>query len=409
MENQQEELLKSWVQVPKHSDFTIYNLPFGIFRNKRLSPRMGIAIGDKIVDLSALQEEGFFQDIKLEEGIFLQDRLNPLIALGKATTRKVRDKVQQLLGEDNPDLKDHQSRGKIMVGLKEAEMMLPISIGDCTAFEEVVLDTTDAGSQRLFPEFTQRKVSTIMLSGVSVYRPKNHIRTLDNFSHEFGPTRALDFEPELAFVVGRPTRPGDSIGVADAEDYLFGVLLFNDWTARDVQSHGGIRLPHASKSFASSISPWVVTLDALEHFRHPLPVQHPDLMPYLRDERENNGFDIRLEAYVKPENGTEHLVSRGNFKHAGWAASQLLAQQTINGSNVEIGDVIAAGAVVHHEEEHDSSLEEYAKAAPPSPEGGRSGEFVHDGDTVILKAYGEREGIRVGFGELISKVLPPKS
>ncbi len=183
MENHQAELLKSWVQVPKHSDFTIYNLPYGIFKNKRLSPRVGLAIGDKIVDLAALQEEGFFQDIKLEEGIFLQDSLNPVIALGKSTTKKVREKVQQLLNEDNPDLKDHQSRGKIMVGLKEAEMMLPLSIGDCTAFEEVSPEDAGTAYQRLFPEFTQRKVSTIMLSGASFHRPKNHIRTLDNASH----------------------------------------------------------------------------------------------------------------------------------------------------------------------------------------------------------------------------------
>jgi fumarylacetoacetase len=408
MENQQAELLKSWVQVPKHSDFTIYNLPFGIFRNKRLSPRVGMAIGDKIVDLAALQDEGFFQDIKLQEDIFLQECLNPIIALGKSTTKKVRDKVQQLLNEDNPDLKDHQSRGKIMVGLKEAEMMLPLSIGDCTAFEEVASEVGGGGKQRLFPEFTQRKVSTIMLSGASYHRPKNHIRTLDNVSHEFGPTRALDLELELAFVVGKPTRLGDSVGVADAEDYIFGVVLFNDWTARDVKSHGGSRLPHASKSFASSIGAWVVTLDALEPFRSPSPTQHPDLMPYLLDDRENNGFDIQLEAYIKPENGAEQLILQSNFKYAAWTAGQLLTQQTINGSNLEIGDVIAAGAVTHQEEELYSSLGERSNANPLILENGSTREYLHDGDTVVLKAYGEREGIRVGFGELIGKVLPPK-
>jgi fumarylacetoacetase len=408
MENEQAELLKSWVQVPKHSDFTIYNLPFGIFRNKRLSPRVGIAIGDKIVDLSVLQEEGFFQDIKLEEGVFLVDSLNPLIALGKSTTKKVRDKVQQLLGEDNPDLKDHQSRGKIMVGLKEAEMMLPLRIGDCTAFEEVSLDAHAAPSQRLFPEFTQRKVSTLMLSGASFHRPQNHIRTLDKVSHEFGPTRALDFEVELAFVVGRSTRLGDRIGVADAEDYLFGALLFNDWTARDVQSSGGTDLPHASKSFASGISPWVVTLDALEYFRSSSPVQHPDLMPYLLDDREKNGFEIQLEVYLKPEKDTEQLVSRNNFKHADWTAAQLLTQQTVNGSNVEIGDIIAAGAVNRSDEGDHSSLGECTEADSLTLEDSGKREFVRDGDTVILRAYGEKEGIRVGFGELIGKVLPPK-
>src|SRR5690606_37593780 len=310
--------------------------------------------------------------------------------------------------EDNPDLKDHQSRGKIMVGLKEAEMMLPLSIGDCTAFEEVFPEDTGTAYQRLFPEFTQRKVSTIMLSGASFHRPKNHIRSLDNASHEFGPTRALDYEAELAFVVGRATRLGESVEVSDAEDYIFGVLLFNDWTARDVKSHGGSRLPHASKSFASGISPWVVTLDALDYFRHSSPIQHPDLMPYLRDERESNGFDIQIEAYVTSEKGGEQLVSSVNFKNAAWTASQLLAQQTINGSNVEIGDLIAAGAVVHQGKKPDSSSAGDSKEEGPAGQERLLRNFINDGETVIIKAYGEKNGIRVGFGELIGKVLPSK-
>lgn len=411
MENQQAELLKSWVQVPKHSDFTIYNLPFGIFRNKRLSARVGIAIGDKIVDLSALQEAGFFQDIKLEEGVFLQDSLNPLIALGRVTTRKIREKVQQLLNENNPDLKDHQSRGKIMVGLKEAEMMLPLKIGDFTAVEEInryLNPTVSRRNRKLFPELSQRKVSTIIHSGTSFHRPKSHINTLDKASYEFGPTRELDFELELAIVVGGSTRLGDTLALADAQDYIFGMLLFNDWTARDVGAQEGPGLSYGSKSFASGISHWVVTLDALEHFRVASPVQDPDLMPYLRHDKEDSGFDIQLEVYFQPGKGAEQLLCQSNFRHAPWSISQLLAQQTINGATIKIGDIIASGSVSNQKEGQYSSMTELAQSRPISLEGGEAREFVHDGDRVTLKAYCEKEGIRVGFGELINMVLPPK-
>lgn len=413
MENQKAELLKSWVQVPNHSDFTIYNLPFGIFRNKRLSPRVGIAIGDKIVDLSALQEAGFFQDIKLEEGVFLQDSLNPFIALGKFTTRKVREKVQQLLNENNSDLKDHQSRGKIMVGLKEAEMMMPIKIGDCTAFESPAEQSMSnhSGSRidggHLVPFESQRKVSTIIPSGTSFHRPKGQISTIDRASYEFGSSRQLDFELELAYVVGKPSKLGESISVTDAEDYIFGMLLFNDWTARDIQTEEAFLFSKSSKSFASSISFWVVTLDALEHFRIALPNQDRELMPYLQTTRDDR-FDIRLEAYLKPEKGTEHLLCHTNFRHAYWSASQLLAQQTINGSNIELGDLVASGTVSNPEEGHFSSMVELSKAGAITLEGGSIREFVQDGDTVIFKGFGEKEGIRVGFGDIVTKILPPK-
>ena len=412
MENQQAELLKSWVQVPKHSDFTIYNLPFGVFRNKRLSPRVGMAIGDKIVDLSALQEEGFFQDIKLEEGVFLQDSLNPFMALGKSTTKKVRERVQQLLNENNPDLKDHQSRGKIMVGLKEAEMLIPIKIGDCTAFENPsdLLFSSHSGSPTtsyLVPFESQRKVSTILPSGTSFHRPKGQISTLDKASYEFGTSRQLDFELELAYVIGKSSKLGDSISASDAEDYIFGMLLFNDWTARDIQAESHFLFSKSSKSFASSISYWVVTLDALEQFRTALPHQDSKLIPYLQTKRDD-GFDIRLEAYLKPEKGTETLLCQTSFKHAYWSASQLLAQQTINGSNIELGDLVASGTISNPEEGHYSSILELSKAGPIALEDGSSREFVQDGDTVIVKGYCEKEGIRVGFGEIATKVLPQK-
>jgi len=414
MENQKTELLKSWVQVPNRSDFTIYNLPFGIFRNKRLTPRIGIAIGDKIVDLSALQEAGFFQDIKLDDDIFLQDSLNPFIALGKPTTRKVRERVQQLLSEENKDLKDHQSRGKIMVGLKEAEMMMPLNIGDCTAFispSEMMLaqqqSTSNLSAGRLAPIESQRKVSAIVPSGNSFYRPKGRIVSPGKNSFEFGPCRQLDFELEIGFVVGKSTRLGDAIPVSDAEDYIFGMILFNDWSARDIQDQSGFLFPQASKSFASSISLWVVTLDAMEHFRIDTPDQNQQLMPYLQNKKEG-GFDIQLEAYLKAEKGEENLLCQTNFRHAYWSAGQLLTQQTLSGSSIEIGDLMASGAVSLSEENHYSSMAELSQAAAMPLIEGNSRDFVQDGDTVVVRGYSEKDGIRVGFGEISTKILPAK-
>src|SRR5690606_18435555 len=288
MENQQAALLKTWVQVPNRSDFTIYNLPFGIFRNKRHSPRIGIAIGDKIVDLSALQEAGFFHDIKLADDIFLQASLNPLIALGKATVKKVRDRVQQLLKEDNSDLKDHQSRGKIMVGLKEAEMMMPVNIGDFTAFlktSEFLLPGSESGAAagQSHPLGYQGKVSTIVPSGVPVYRPKGQLNNRESGAQEVGASRELDFELKVAFIVGKSTKMGESVSIADGEEYIFGLVLFNDWTARDIVAGGeGFYSPFSDKNFASSLSPWVLTLDALNKFRVAGPPHGDELPPYLQ-------------------------------------------------------------------------------------------------------------------------------
>lgn len=414
MENQKVALLKSWVQVPNHSDFTIYNLPFGIFKNKRLSPRVGIAIGDKIVDLSALQEAGFLLDMKLGEDIFLQDSLNPFIALGKSTTKKVRERVQQLLNEENPNLKDHQSRGKIMLGLKEAEMMMPVKVGDYTAFlspsEQALHINRNLDHYSLLnsvPIGYHGKTSSILPSGIPIYRPKSQSKSEEGNKMVFGPSGKLDFEMELAFVVGKSSKLGESIPIADAEEYIFGLILINDWTSRDIQAgENGFSLPFSSKNFAYSMSPWIVTLDALEVFRTTSPLQDHE-SPFLQS-KGTQGFDIQLEAYIKPEKGPENLVCQSNFKHAHWNMVQLLAQQTMNGCNVEIGDLLATGVASNPEENHFGSIMESIEKGPLTPEDGKIRGFVNDGDTVIIKGYGEKEGIRVGFGEVKAKLLPTK-
>ncbi|MDN3670230.1 fumarylacetoacetase [Echinicola jeungdonensis] len=414
--------MKSWVSGTQNSDFTIYNLPFGIFKNKRLGPRAGIAIGDKIVDLSALHDHGFFPDIKLPERIFLEGSLNRFIRLGKPTTKKVRERVQQLLSEENPDLKDHQVRGKVMITRKDVEMLMPVEVGDYTDFYSSKEHATNVGSMfrdpdnALLPNWKHLPVgyhgraSSIIPSGQPIYRPKGQFKDPEKKEPDFGPTRKLDFELEMAFITGKDTKMGDSISTEDAEDYIFGFVLFNDWSARDIQAWEYVPLgPFLGKSFASSISPWIVTLEALEPFRAPSPIQEVEVLPYLKCQKDH-GFDINLEVFLQPEKGNENLICKSNYKYMYWNIAQQLAHQTINGCNIKVGDMYASGTISGPTKENYGSMLEltWKGSQPLQLEGGKERKFIEDGDTVKMKGYGEKGGIRVGFGEVTTKVLPAK-
>jgi fumarylacetoacetase len=415
--------LKTWVEIPKNSDFTIYNLPFGIFKNKRLSPRVGIAIGDKIVDLSILDQEGFFSDLFLPEGIFLSEALNDLIALGKTQTKKIRERVQELLLADNEKLRDHSIRGKVMVNRKEAEMLLPVKIGDYTDFYSSMEHATNVGKMFRDPENAllpnwkhlpvgyHGRASSIIPSGVNIHRPKGQFKDPDMESPSFGPSRRMDFELELAFITGKSTKLGDSISTEEAEDYIFGFVLFNDWSARDIQAWEYVPLgPFLGKSFASSISPWVVTMEALDQFRLGGPTQDPEVLPYLKCETPHS-FDINLEAYIQPEGVKQaSRVCRSNFKYMYWNVAQQLAHHTVNGCNINVGDMMASGTISGPTEDSFGSMLElsWKGSKPIKLETGEERKFIEDGDTVILKGYAEKEGVRVGFGEVRSKLLPAK-
>lgn len=415
--------LKTWVEIPKNSDFTIYNLPFGIFKNKRLSPRVGIAIGDKIVDLSILDQEGFFSDLFLPEGIFLSEALNDLIALGKTQTKKIRERVQELLLADNEKLRDHSIRGKVMVNRKEAEMLLPVKIGDYTDFYSSMEHATNVGKMFRDPENAllpnwkhlpvgyHGRASSIIPSGVNIHRPKGQFKDPDMESPSFGPSRRMDFELELAFITGKSTKLGDSISTEEAEDYIFGFVLFNDWSARDIQAWEYVPLgPFLGKSFASSISPWVVTMEAWDQFRVDGPTQDPEVLPYLKCETPHS-FDINLEAYIQPD-GVKQVsrVCRSNFKYMYWNIAQQLAHHTVNGCNINVGDMMASGTISGPTEDSFGSMLElsWKGSKPVKLDTGEERKFIEDGDTVILKGYAEKEGVRVGFGEVRSKLLPAK-
>ncbi|MCH7412004.1 fumarylacetoacetase [Belliella sp. R4-6] len=411
----------SWVAVPKNSDFTIYNLPFGIFETKRISARAGIAIGDKIVDLSVLHDEGFFSDItQLPNDIFLRDALNDFIALGKSVTRKVRERVQDLLEEENENLKEHQCRGKAMVNRKEAIMHLPVKIGDYTDFYSSIEHATNVGTMfrdpdnALLPNWKHLPVgyhgraSSIIPSGIPITRPKGQFKDPNMESPEFGPSRRLDFEVELAFITGRATKMGDSIKTADAEDYIFGFVLFNDWSARDIQAWEYVPLgPFLGKNFASSISPWIVTLEALEYVRIAGPKQDQEVLPYLQCEKDH-AFDITLEAYIQPEGKNLNKVCKTNYKYMYWNIAQQLAHHTVNGCNINVGDMYASGTISGSTEDSYGSMLElsWKGTKPVQLEDGEERKFIEDGDTVIMKGFSEKDGIRVGFGEVSAKVLP---
>ena len=414
--------LTTWVEVPKNSDFTIYNLPFGVFKSKKLSPRIGIAIGDKIVDLNILDQEGFFANMFLPEGVFLKDSLNDLIDLGKVQTRKIRERLQELLLADNEKLRDHQSRGKAMVNRKEAEMLMPVKIGDYTDFYSSIEHATNVGKMfrdpenALLPNWKHMPVgyhgraSSIIPSGVPINRPKGQFKESDQEAPVFGPSKRLDFELELAFITGKSTKLGDSVSTAEAEDYIFGFVLFNDWSARDIQAWEYVPLgPFLGKNFASSISPWVVTLEALEPFRTQGPTQEPEVLPYLKSEKQGN-FDINLEVYIQPEGKSASKVCSSNFKYMYWNIAQQLAHHTINGCNINVGDMMASGTISGPTEDSFGSMLElsWKGTKPVKLETGEERRFVEDGDTVIMKGFAKKEGIRIGFGEVSSQVLAAK-
>jgi fumarylacetoacetase len=414
--------LKTWVELPKNSDFTIYNLPFGVFKNKKLSPRIGVAIGDKIVDLSILDQEGFFANLFLPEGLFLTESLNEMIALGKVQTRKIRDRVQHLLLAENEELRDHSIRGKVMVNRKEAEMLLPVKIGDYTDFYSSIEHATNVGAMFRDPENAllpnwkhlpvgyHGRASSIIPSGVPIHRPKGQFKDPDMEKPAFGPSRRLDFELELAFITGKQTKLGDSISTTEAEDYIFGFVLFNDWSARDIQAWEYVPLgPFLGKSFASSISPWVVTIEALEQFRIAGPMQEPEVLDYLKCDKPGN-FDLKLEVYIQPEGQKASKVTTSNFKYMYWNVAQQLAHHTVNGCNINVGDMMASGTISGKDETSYGSMLELSWKGTKAVklETGEERKFLEDGDTVIMKGFGEKDGIRVGFGEVSGMVLPAK-
>jgi fumarylacetoacetase len=413
--------LRSWVPVPEGSDFPIQNLPFGIFRTDSQFPHVCCAIGEQLVDLKALHVMGYLENLPFTLEDMVSPTLNRCMRHGKQAMRELRNRVSKLLRSDMPDLRDKEHHVRqVLFRQDEVQLLMPIAVGDYTDFYSSEDHARNVGTmfrdpaKALLPNWKHLPVgyhgraSSIVISGTPIHRPMGQVNASDETQPTFGPTKQLDFELEMAFVTfdGKPL--GQRISTAEADDYIFGMLLFNDWSARDIQRWEYVPLgPFLAKNFASTVSPWVVTLDALEPFRVSGPEQDPKVLPYLEYEGKKN-IDINLQVAIKPENAQETVVSNSNYKHMYWNMTQQLAHHTVNGCNIRCGDMMASGTISGpHEGSFGSMLEIAWKGTKPvAMNDGSQRTFIQDGDAVIMRGYAERDGVRIGFGSCAAKVLP---
>lgn len=408
--------LTSWLPVPADSDFSIHNLPFGIFSTENSRPGVGIAIGDKIVDLFALAALGLLDGIPFDHLSLMMPTLNEFIRCGKGVTSAVRLRVQELLTNPDSPLRNHP---EALVNQQDVTMHLPVEIGDYTDFYSSIEHATNVGimfrdpANALLPNWRHLPVgyhgraSSIVVSGTPVRRPWGQVMPKGAVAPVYQASSRLDFELETAFIIGKDTAMGHTVNTADAADYIFGMVLFNDWSARDIQSWEYVPLgPFLGKNFASSVSPWVVTMDALEPFRVPGPEQNPPVLPYLQTTGDNN-YDIQLEVGIQPENGAETVVCRSNFKFMYWNMLQQLAHHTVNGCNIRVGDLMASGTISGKDPGSYGSMLELAwqGTKPIAMADGTERTFIKDGDTVTMRGWAEKDGVRVGFGSVEGKVL----
>jgi len=413
--------LKSWIKIEENSDFPIQNLPFGIYSTKNKSKRVGIAIGNQIIDLYELANAGLLDSTDVSSDVFGSEFLNPFMELGKETTRKVRNRVSQLMRASNTEIKGHDGlKKKVLDNESDATMHLPVKIGDYTDFYSSKEHATNVGTMfrdpdnALLPNWLyipvgyHGRASSIITTEQAIVRPKGQQKPKDDEPPTFGPCKLLDFELEMAFITYNGKPLGESIDVDEAEDFMFGMCLFNDWSARDIQKWEYVPLgPFLAKNFASSMSPWIVTMDALEPFRCETPAQNPKPFEYLQYSGKKS-FDIKLEMYIQPENGEENCVSKSNYKHMYWNQSQQLAHHSVNGCNIMCGDLMGSGTISGPTpNSYGSMLELSWKGTKPiTLSDGSERKFLLDGDTVIERGYCQNESVRVGFGEVRTKILP---
>ena len=371
-----------------------------------------------MIDLPALFDAGLISET-VGRAVLDTDFLNPLMNLGKPATRKLRNRIKELLTAGNIELENHPNKINILIPVFDCKMHLPVNVGDYTDFYSSIEHATNVGimfrdpANALLPNWKHLPVgyhgrsSSIVVSGTPVRRPKGQTKADDQPLPSFAPSRLLDFELETAFITCRGNALGESITTAEADNYIWGMVLFNDWSARDIQKWEYVPLgPFLAKNFASSVSPWVVFMDALEPFRVKGPEQQPEVLPYLKYEGEKN-IDLNLEVYIKPENTEPQRVTASNFKYMYWNMNQQLAHQTVNGCNIRTGDLYGSGTISGPEKGSYGSMLEitWSGKNPIQMNDGSERKFIQDNDTVIFKGWCEKDGVRVGFGELRNKVL----
>ncbi len=413
--------MKSFINYSADSDFSIHNIPFGVAVFAEEYIACCTRVGDLVIDLATLYDYGFFDEIQgIDENVFEAYTLNEFIELGKPVTNAVRLKLQQILSEDSLLKNDEKTISECFYDLDQVKMMMPVHVPNYTDFYSSMEHATNVGKMfrgeenALLPNWKHLPVgyhgraSSIVISGTDIIRPKGQMKPPEAEMPIFGPCKQLDFELEMAFIVNKNTEMGDSISTAEAEDAIFGMVLFNDWSARDIQSWEYVPLgPFLGKNFGSSVSPWIVTLEALDPFRTTSPTQEPKVLEYLQFEGDKN-FDINLEVYIQPENGEENLISESNYKFMYWNMTQQLAHHTVNGCNVEVGDMYASGTISGENSNSFGSMLEltWRGQNPLKLNDGQERKFINDNDTVIMRGFAEKNGVRVGFGEVSGKILP---
>jgi fumarylacetoacetase len=411
---------KSWVASAQGSIFPIQNLPYGIFSTAQKTPRIGVAIGDKILDLYEL---AIHQLIDLNPEIANQNSINSFMALGKEKTNAVRLQIASLLEMGNDVLTNHSNKADFFVEINQATLHLPIKIGDYTDFYSSRQHATNVGimfrdpANALLPNWLHIPVgyhgraSSIVVSGTPFHRPKGQIKPVESEPPIYSESKRMDFELEVGFVVGQATELGQTVSTKDAEKYIFGLFLFNDLSARDIQQWEYVPLgPFLGKNFASVASPWIVPIEALDAFRVAGELQNPKVLPYLEFEGQKN-YDIQLEVAIAPENQEETVICRSNFKYMYWNMCQQLAHHTVNGCNLNVGDVMASGTISGPEPHEFGSMLELAwkGTKPIQLKDGTERVFLKDNDTCIMRGFAKKDGVTIGFGDCTTKVLPAKN
>ena len=413
--------LQSFIDVPTGSDFPIHNLPYGIFRpSAGARPRIGVAIGNKVLDLSVLADRGL-----LAGTAFREPTLNALMALGSPAWREARQTLTQLLRHDEPTLRDDSGlRDAAFHPMASVEMLLPAAIGDYTDFYSSREHATNVGTMFRGPDNALQenwlhlpvgyhgRSSSVVVSGTDLRRPSGQTKADDAEGPIYGPSRLMDFELEMGFFVGPGNPLGEPISIGEAPEHIFGMVLVNDWSARDIQKWEYVPLgPFLGKNFGTSISPWVVTMAALEPFRCAGPAQDdPVPLDYLKDPG-NCAYDIPLEVLLQTEQmDAPETIATSNFKYMYWSICQQLAHHTVNGCNAQPGDLLGSGTISGPDKHERGSMLELSWRGAETVElaNGETRKFLADGDTVIMRGHCEADEIRIGFGEVSGKLLPAR-
>src|SRR5665213_1467673 len=407
--------LRSFISVDASSDFPIQNLPYGVFSSKHgLAPRVGVAIGDYVLDLWELE-----QDSRLDVGalgVFSASSLNPFMALGPKVWSRIRARISELLRHDNPELRDNRElRGRALVPMADVTLHLPIAVSGYTDFYSSKEHATNVGvmfrgkDNALQPNWLHMPIgyngraSTVVVSGTEVKRPRGQLKPPSAEVPSFGPCKRLDFELEMGVVVGQPSAIGEMLTEAQAEAMIFGFVLLNDWSARDIQQWEYVPLgPFQAKAFATSISPWIVTREALEPFRLQGPAQDPAPLPYLKQALPNN-YDLQLDVGLRTAEMNEAAkLCRTNFKYMYWSSAQQLVHHASSGCAMNIGDLLGSGTMSGPEKDQRGSLLEISwnGTEPLALASGIKRTFLEDGDSLVMRGWCQGDGYRVGFGEV---------